>query len=53
MADDRKTKAEEYFKFQEKFQQRKGLISSILFLVVLGLWINNLFQRFDFGDIYR
>jgi len=52
MADDRKTKAEEYFKFQEKFQQRKGLISSILFLVVLGLWINNLFQRFDFGDIY-
>jgi len=53
MADERKARAEEYYKYQEKSQKRKGFISSVLFLIVIGLWIFNLFQRFDFRDIYR
>ncbi len=53
LAEERKQRAENFYKTREKYHKIKGLIGVFLFLVLMVLWIFNLFQRFDFEEVYR
>ena len=51
-AEETKVRSEEYQNSRARFQKIKGLINTLLFLVVIALYIANLFQRFSFQKNY-
>ncbi len=51
-AEETRIKSEEYQNSRAKFQKIKGVLNSIIFLIVIALYIFNLFQRFSFEKIY-
>jgi len=51
-AEETRIKSEEYQNSRVKIQKIKGVLNSIIFLVVIALYIFNLFQRFSFEKIY-